>query len=304
VAGTTRKKKKGARLVGKIAIYVIIAIVFVGWIFPLFWMGVTSFKTKVQIFDPKPMVIFKPTVDNYKVFAGRNAGAQSGSVGGTSAGSKGSAITFLGSFRNSVIVTVLSTITATILGTMAGYVLSRYKITAKDDLMFFILSTRMLPPIVALIPIFLMFVNIGLKDTLLGFVILYTNFNLAFSVWIMKGFFDDVPFLFEEAAMCDGYTRLRAFFKVVLPMVTTGLAATAMFCGIMIWNEYLFGLVLGPRKWTLMPPAISNLSYDTEGVVWGVLTSSALIYILPVLIFTYLIRKQLLRGVTFGVIRG
>ncbi len=294
-----RKRRKGLGIVARILIFVAIGIVFVAYVFPIFWMAVSSFKTKVQIFDPKPKLIFPPTLDNYRVFAGRTAQAS-----GTGQGAKGSAITFLGSMGKSVIVTVLSTLLATVLGTMAGYVLSRFRIPAKDDLMFFILSTRMLPPIVALIPIFLLFVNIGLKDTLGGFVILYTNFNLAFSVWIMKGFFDDVPFLFEEAAMCDGYTRLRAFFRVVLPMVTTGLAATAMFCGIMIWNEYLFGLVLGPRKWTLMPPAISNLSYGTEGVIWGVLTSSALIYILPVLVFTYVIRKQLLRGVTFGVIRG
>jgi multiple sugar transport system permease protein len=304
VARTVRKKKrKGLGIIAKVLVFIAIAVVFVAYVFPIFWMAVTSFKTKVQIYDTKPMLIFTPTLDNYRVVAGRSAGAES-TIGQGGAGAKGAAITFVGSMTRSIIVTVLSTLLATTLGTMAGYVLSRYRIPAKDDLMFFILSTRMLPPIVALIPIFLLFVNIGLKDTLAGFIILYTNFNLAFSVWIMKGFFDDVPFLFEEAAMCDGYTRLRAFFKVVLPMVTTGLAATAMFCGIMIWNEYLFGLVLGPRRWTLMPTAISNLSYDTEGVIWGVLTSSALIYILPVLIFTYLIRKQLLRGVTFGVIRG
>ena len=280
-------------------IYLVIAVVLVAYVFPLFWMGVCSFKTKVQIFDTKPKLVFTPTLDNYRVFIGK--ASQSNETG---AGRVGSATTFIAAMSRSIVVTVLSTLIATALGTMAGYVLSRYKIRAKDDLMFFILSTRMLPPIVALIPIYLLFTNIGLKDTLVGFLILYTNFNLAFSVWIMKGFFDDVPFLFEEAAMCDGYTRLRAFFKVVLPMVTTGLAATAMFCGIMIWNEYLFGLVLGTRKWTLMPPSISNLSSGTEGIIWGVLASSTLIYILPVLIFTFVIRKQLLRGVTFGIIRG
>jgi multiple sugar transport system permease protein len=302
LAQTVRRKrrKKGRGRIGISAlIYLVIAIVFVAYIFTLFWMGVSSFKTKVQIFDTTPSLAFKPTIDNYLVFIGKAS-----STSETGAGRVGSATTFIVAMSRSIIVTVLSTLLATAMGTMAGYVLSRYKIRAKDDLMFFILSTRMLPPIVALIPIYLLFTNIGLKDTLVGFLILYTNFNLAFSVWIMKGFFDDVPFLFEEAAMCDGYTRLRAFFKVVLPMVTTGLAATAMFCGIMIWNEYLFGLVLGTRKWTLMPPSISNLSSGTEGIIWGVLSSSALIYILPVLIFTFIIRKQLLRGVTFGIIRG
>jgi multiple sugar transport system permease protein len=190
------------------------------------------------------------------------------------------------------------------LGTMAGYVLSRYEMKAKDDLMFFILSTRMLPPVVAIVPIALLYSNIGLKDTYLGFLLLYTNFNLAFSVWMMKGFFDDVPFSFEEAAMCDGYTRFRAFVKVVLPMVTTGLAATAVFCAIMVWNEFVFAVILGTKKYALMPPTIFAKSYGTTGIIWGVLTASSLIFVVPVVVFTYVVRKHLLRGVTFGVIRG
>ena len=190
------------------------------------------------------------------------------------------------------------------LGTMAAYILSRYKMVAKDDLMFVILSTRMLPPIVVLVPISLLFTNIGLKDTFIGFLLLYTMFNMAFSVWIMKSFFDDVPFSFEEAAMCDGYSRLRALIKVVLPMVKPGLAATSIFCGIMVWNEFLFAIVIGTRKWVFMPPTIFTMSYGTEGIIWGVLASSSLIYIVPVVVFVYLVRKNLLRGITFGVIRG
>ncbi|KKL03818.1 hypothetical protein LCGC14_2622310, partial [marine sediment metagenome] len=196
------------------------------------------------------------------------------------------------------------TLLSLLLGTMAAYVLSRYKMPGKDDLMFAILSTRMLPPIVVLIPISLLFTNIGLKDTYLGFLLLYTMFNMAFSVWIMKSFFDDVPFSFEEAAMCDGYTRFRAFLKVVLPMVKPGLAATSIFCGILVWNEFLFAIVIGTRKWVFMPPTIFTMSYGAEGIIWGVLASSSLIYIVPVLVFVYLVRKNLLRGITFGVIRG
>ncbi len=286
------------KIFGKVVIFVIIALVFCVYVFPIFWMGVTSLKTKVQIFDPKPKLAFKPTLENFRVFFGT---AQSGEVG---AGRAGAATSFVGAMLRSILMTTSSTLLALILGTMAGYVLSRYQMKAKDDLMFFILSTRMLPPIVALIPISLLYTNIGLKDTFFGFLLLYTNFNLAFSVWIMKGFFDDVPFSFEEAAMCDGYSRLRAFFKVVLPMVTTGLSATAVFCGIMIWNEFLFAIVIGTRKWVFMPPTIFTMSYGTEGVIWGVLASSSLIYIIPVVVFTYIVRKHLLRGVTFGVIRG
>jgi multiple sugar transport system permease protein len=295
-----KQKRKKRRRITKVLIFILIGVVFIVYVFPIFWMGITSLKTKVQIFDPKPTIVFKPTMSNYKVFFGFR---ETGEVGaGERAG--GSTKTFTRAFINSVTITFASTLLALILGTMAGYVLSRYEMKAKNDLMFFILSTRMLPPIVALVPVSLLFTNIGLKDTFLGFILLYTNFNLAFSVWIMKGFFDDVPFSFEEAAMCDGYPRLRAFFKVVLPMVTNGLAATSIFCGIMIWNEYVFAIVLGTKKWTLMPPTIFANSSGTTGIIWGVLAASSLLYVLPVIIFTYLIRKQLLRGVTFGVIRG
>jgi multiple sugar transport system permease protein len=292
---TSRRKK--VRMVVKILTFVVIGIVFLVYIFPIFWMGITSLKTKVQIFDPTPKIAFKPTLSNYKVFFGFR---KTGEVGAGERGG-GSSKTFIRAFTNSVAITFASTLLALILGTMAGYVLSRYEMKAKNDLMFFILSTRMLPPIVALVPVSLLFTNIGLKDTFLGFVLLYTNFNLAFSVWIMKGFFDDVPFSFEEA---DGYPRFRAFLKVVLPMVTNGLAATAIFCGIMIWNEYIFAIVLGSKKWTLMPPTIFANSSGTTGIIWGVLAASSLLYVIPVIVFTYLIRKQLLRGVTFGVIRG
>jgi len=295
-----KQKRKKRRRIAKVLIFVLIGVVFLAYVFPIFWMGVTSLKTKVQIFDPKPTIAFKPTLSNYKVFFGFR---ETGAVGSGERGG-GSSKTFTRAFINSVTITCGSTLLALIMGTMAGYVLSRYEMKAKNDLMFFILSTRMLPPIVALVPVSLLFSNIGLKDTFLGFILLYTNFNLAFSVWIMKGFFDDVPFSFEEAAMCDGYPRLRAFFKVVLPMVTNGLAATAIFCGIMIWNEYVFAIVLGSKKWTLMPPTIFSNSSGTTGIIWGVLAASSLLYVLPVIIFTYLIRKQLLRGVTFGVIRG
>jgi multiple sugar transport system permease protein len=299
VAGTVRRKrKKGLKIAGQVVIFVVIAIVFAAYVFPIFWMGVTSLKTKVQIFDPKPMLFFKPTLKNYRVFMGTE---ESGEVG---AGRAGAATSFIAAMGRSILITASATLLSLILGTMAGYILSRYEMKGKDDLMFIILSTRMLPPIVVLVPMSLLFTNIGMKDTFLGFLLLYTMFNMAFSVWIMKSFFDDVPFSFEEAAMCDGYTRLRALIKVVLPMVKSGLAATAIFCAILIWNEFLFAIVMGTRKWVFMPPTIFTMSYGTEGVIWGVLASSSLVYIVPVIVFVYLVRKNLLRGITFGVIRG
>ena len=275
-----------------------IAIVFVAYVFPIFWMGATSFKTKVQIFDRKPTIFFKPTLKNCRTFLGTEESSD------VAAGTAGVATSFLEAMGRSILITASATLMSLILGTMAAYILSRYDMKAKGDLMFVILSTRMLPGIVVLVPISLLFTNMGLKDTFIGFLLLYTMFNMAFSVWIMKSFFDDVPFSFEEAAMCDGYTRLRALFKVVLPMVKPGLAATAIFCVILVWNDFIFAIIIGTRKWVFMTPTIFTMSWGEEGVIWGVLASSTLIYILPVIVFVYLVRKNLLRGITFGVIRG
>jgi multiple sugar transport system permease protein len=299
LGSTARKKrKKGLKIVGQVVIYVAIAIVFVAYVFPIFWMGLTSFKTKVQIFDRKPTMFFKPTIKNYRTFMGIEEASD------VAVGTAGIATSFIAAMGRSILITTAATLMSLILGTMAGYVLSRYKMKAKYDLMFVILSTRMIPPIVILVPISLLFTNIGLKDTFLGFLLLYTMFNMAFSVWVMKSFFDDVPFSFEEAALCDGYTRLHAFFKVILPMVKPGLAATAIFCVILVWNEFLFAIVIGTRKWVFMPPTIFTMCWGEEGLIWSVLASSSLVYILPVIVFVYLVRKNLLRGITFGVIRG
>jgi multiple sugar transport system permease protein len=293
-----RKRKKGLKIIGQVVIYTAIAIVFVAYVFPIFWMGITSFKTKVQIFDTKPTMFFKPTLKNYRTFIGIEESSD------VPVGTAGVATSFIEAMGRSILITASATLMSLILGTMAAYIFSRYEMKAKNDLLFIILSTRMIPPIVVLVPISLLFTNMGLKDTFLGFLLLYTTFNLAFSVWIMKSFFDDVPFSFEEAAMCDGYTRLHAFFKVVLPMVKSGLATTAIFCVILVWNEFLFAIVIGTRKWVFMPPTIFTMSYGEEGIIWSILASTSLVYFLPVIVFVYLVRKNLLRGITFGVIRG
>ena len=147
-------------------------------------------------------------------------------------------------FQNSLIIAFGSTFLAVFLGTLAAYGFSRFKVPLADDLLFFILSTRMMPPIAVAIPIYLMYRELGLSDTALGMILLYTAVNVSLAVWLLKGFIDEIPREYEEAAMIDGYTRLQAFRKVVLPQATTGIAATAIFCLIFAWNEYAFAVLL------------------------------------------------------------
>ena len=147
-------------------------------------------------------------------------------------------------FINSLIIAFGSTVLAVALGTLAAYGFSRFRVPLKDDLLFFILSTRMMPPIAVAIPIYLMYRTTGLSDTRLGMILLYTSVNVSLAVWLLKGFIDEIPREYEEAAMIDGYTRFQAFVKVVLPQATTGIAATAIFCLIFAWNEYAFAVLL------------------------------------------------------------
>lgn len=205
-------------------------------------------------------------------------------------------------FLNSVIIGFGSTFLAIVLGTLAAYAFSRYKIPLKDDLLFFILSTRMMPPIAVAIPMFLMFRQLGLSDTHLGMILLYTGVNLSLSVWLLKGFIDEIPLEYEEAALIDGYTRFQAFYKVVLPQAATGIASTAIFCLIFAWNEYAFAVLLTSGNAQTAPPFIPTI-IGASGQDWPAVAAGATIFLLPVMVFTILLRKHLLRGITFGAVR-
>lgn len=205
---------------------------------------------------------------------------------------------------NSIIIGGGSTILAVGLGTLAAYAFSRFDIAGKDDLLFFILSTRMLPPVVVVIPIYLMYITLGLRDTHFGLILLYTTFNVSFAVWLMKGFIDEIPKEYEDAALVDGYSRFQTFMKVILPQSVTGIAATAVFCLITAWNEFAFALVLTEvgGKAVTAPPSITSAT-GSAGMDWGKIAASTFVFLLPVAVFTFLMRGHLLRGVTFGAVK-
>lgn len=205
---------------------------------------------------------------------------------------------------NSIIIGGGSTILAVGLGTLAAYAFSRFDVAGKDDLLFFILSTRMLPPVVVVIPIYLMYSELGLRDTHFGLILLYTTFNVSFAVWLMKGFIDEIPKEYEDAALVDGYSRFQTFVKVILPQSVTGIAATAVFCLITAWNEFAFALVLTEvgGKAVTAPPSITSAT-GSAGMDWGKIAASTFVFLLPVAVFTFLMRGHLLRGVTFGAVK-
>lgn len=277
------KEKPYKKILSWILLVVILAIT----LFPLYWLSATAFKTRQQIFTTPPQLFFKPTLENFSlIFTNKT----------------GTATNFTFFFRNSILISLLSTLFSVVFGSLAAYSLSRFKIAGKSDLMFFILSTRMLPPIATLVPLFLMYRNLSLSDTVHGMVLLYTMFNLGFTVWVMKSFFDEIPIEYEEAALVDGYSRWEAFLFVVLPQSLTGLASTAVFSLIASWNEFVYGSLLTTRYARTVPPAVS-VRVGSEGYEWGRIAATAFLYVIPVILFTFLVRKSLLRGLTFGTIK-
>ncbi|MEO1492030.1 MAG: carbohydrate ABC transporter permease [Pseudomonadota bacterium] len=281
---------------------------------PLLWIISTGFKTSEDSIAYPPKVISEPSLEGYvNLFTTQTLASEEERAANPPetwyeeiVHDKGMRIVgpsrFGERFMNSVIIGFGSTFLSVFLGTLAAYAFSRYRIPLKDDLLFFILSTRMMPPIAVAIPIFLMFRTLGLSDTHAGMILLYTAVNLSLAVWLLKGFMDEIPREYEEAALIDGYTRFQAFTKVVLPQAATGIAATAIFCLIFAWNEYAFAVLLTSGTAQTAPPFIPTI-IGVAGQDWPAVAAGATIFLLPVMVFTILLRKHLLRGITFGAVR-
>jgi len=283
-------------------------------ILPLLWIIATGFKSSADAIAYPPKLVFEPTLEGYvnlfttqtrqtpemlaanppTTWYERIVSAKGMVIAGPSR--------FGERFLNSVIIGFGSTFLSVFLGTLAAYAFSRYRVPLKDDLLFFILSTRMMPPIAVAIPIFLMFRTLGLSDTHAGMILLYTAVNLSLAVWLLKGFIDEIPREYEEAALIDGYSRFQAFVKVVLPQAATGIASTAIFCLIFAWNEYAFAVLLTSGTAQTAPPFIPTI-IGVGGRDWPAVAAGATLFLVPVMVFTILLRKHLLRGITFGAVR-
>jgi multiple sugar transport system permease protein len=282
---------------------------------PLIWIFATGIKSPPDSISYPPKLLFTPSLEGYcNLFTTRSRQTadyiarlpppegwcdavvrkQNMVIAGPS--------NFVPRFYNSLVIAAGSTFLSILLGTAAAYAFSRFKVPLKDDLLFFVLSTRMMPPIAVAIPIYLMYRELGLSDTKLGMILLYTAINVSLAVWLLKGFIDEIPREYEEAAMVDGYTRLQAFFKIVLPQATTGIVATAIFCLIFAWNEYAFAVLLTSGEAQTAPPFIPIIIGE-GGQDWPAVAAGTTIVLIPILVFTILLRKHLLRGITFGAVR-
>lgn len=283
--GRERMRPSGAASALAIARY-FVAVIFVGFcLFPIYIIVTTALKQEHDIFAWPPRWVFHPTLKNFNdalfVFGGQGA---------------------LSFVINSLIVTSASTVLSVGLGAMAAYGLARFRFRGRKQLSFWILSTRFAPPIAFVVPMYLMALQLDLLDTRIALVMVYASMNLSLVIWLLRGFFTEIPIEIEEAALVDGYTRLQIFWRVALPLVRPGVITAAILAAIFSWNEFLFAAILTQTNAATLPVYLSGFS-NAMGLAWGEFMAVGVIAVLPITIFTVVLQKYLVRGLTFGAVR-
>ena len=277
-----RHRVKWHKLLGSVARIVIIGLACAFWLFPVYWLAVTSIKSEADIGAIPPVWVFQPVLDHWKTVL-----------------YEWNMLQFL---KNSILIASVSTFLTVLLGTMAAYSLSRFHMRGKQLIALEILSIRMIPPIVTAVPIFLLARKVGLYNTYALVILLYILFNLPFVIWVMKGFLDEVPREIEEAAKVDGCGVMGTFLRIILPIATPGLACVAIFTFILSWNEFLFSNVLlaGDHRTV---PVIAALGLKPRAILWGSASAAALAIIIPVVILAFFLQRWIVRGLSLGAVK-
>jgi multiple sugar transport system permease protein len=248
---------------------------------PIVWTVITALKP-TELISSHPIVwIFKPTLDHFRVIFLQN--------------------NILNPLLNSTIIAVVSTLGVLVTAAPASYALSRFRVPFGAQIASYFLSARMAPPVTVVLPLFLLFRSFNLIDTHAALISAYVAVNMPFAVWMIKGFFDEIPKELDEAALLDGCSRFHAFVRIVLPLTAPGLAATAIISFIFSWNEFLFAILLTNYHARTLPVAASAMMTDRM-VLWGELCATAIVIYLPVVIFALVVRKYLIKGFTFGAV--
>ncbi|WPH23717.1 carbohydrate ABC transporter permease [Variovorax paradoxus] len=259
-----------------------VPLVLFAMLLPFLWLLQMSFKPTPLILEFPPRVFFVPTLEHY--------------VGLWQAG-------FPESFVNSLVTSIVSTLLALVFGIPAAYALSRWTGRGRFGLGLGILLTRMAPPIAFTIPFFLAYRYLGLLDTRTGLILIYMTFNLPLVIWMMQPFFDAVPASLEEAALMDGAGYATVFMEIVMPMAAAGIAATAILCFLYAWNDFFFALILTRTDARTAPVAVVNFM-NYEGWEWGKIAAGGSLVMAPVLVFSMLVRRYLVSGLTAGAVKG
>ncbi|WP_029896196.1 carbohydrate ABC transporter permease [Nocardia brasiliensis] len=256
-------------------------VVGIGFFFPVLWMVLTAFKQEADAYTDPPKLFFTPTLDQF-------AAVLDGGIGTT--------------LLNSAFATAMSTILVLLLGLPAAFALSLRPVRRTQDALFFFIGTKMLPVVAAIVPLYVIVGDIGLLDNIWALVVLYTAMNLPIAVWMMRSFFLEVPSELLEAASMDGASLWTAVREVILPLVSPGIAATALICVIFSWNEFFFAVNLTAVQAQTIPVFLVGF-ITGEGLYWARLSAAAVLSALPVVLAGWIAQNKLVRGLSFGAIK-
>src|ERR1700691_4972851 len=268
------------------------ALVGVFYFFPVVWMILAAFKTRQDALATPPKLFFTPTLEHFWASFHRLS-------------ADGSQVFDTGlerNFANSIFISLVSVSLALALGTLAAYGFARLRVVGRDYLMFYILVLRMVPPITAIVPLYFLFRVSGLGGSYIAIIAVYTAFNIPFAIWMLKSFFDELHRPIEEAARLDGSSDWKILWRICLPQMRAGFAATAIIAFVFTWNDFLFSLMLTSVTTRTVPVAMTRVVGADVGVDWGVFAAIGTIYLLPVLLIAFFLQGQLLRGATFGTV--
>ena len=261
--------------------YLALLLVMAFFMTPILWTAITAIKP-TELISAHPIVwLFRPTLDHFRVIFFED--------------------NIVVPLINSTIIATFSTVGVLVTAAPASYALSRFRVPFGQQLASYFLSARMAPPVTVVLPLFLIFRNLGLIDTHAALIAAYVTVNMPFAIWMIKGFFDEIPRELDEAALLDGCSRFHAFLRIVLPLAAPGIAATAIISFIFSWNEFLFAILLTNFHARTLPVAASALMTDRM-VLWGELCATAVIIYAPVMLFAMLVRRYLIKGFTFGAV--
>lgn len=265
----------------RVLFWLAVSLMLFAFVFPIAWIYITALKSPEDIFSENPFV-FSPTLDNFKYLIEFKP--------------------IISELANSIIVSVVSTIVVILISVPAAYSFARFK-TGNGHILFITISTRMFPGVVAAIPFFLLYREIGFLDTHIGLTLLYVYFNMSFATFLLYGFFNDIPESIEKAAMVDGYDRIAILRKIVFPLMKPGIAITSMFCLIWSWNEFLFAFLFTRNVARTISVSQSTFWGSVE-IQWGPMAASMAIAIIPTLLAAWIMQKHVVRGLTFGAVKG
>ncbi len=276
-------------------------IVLIAWafftLFPLYWTIITSVKTQSAVSAPNPTFIpwvqFEPTLQPFRDIFGEGEGYGVSGMGDVAR-----------LFRNSFSAAFFSALFAVVLGAMAAYALSRfrYRRWRNNDIAFWFISQRMMPPIALVVPYFLLFGRVGLLDSVPVLIAVYTAMNLPLVIWLLRDYFQDLPIEIEEASMVDGTSRYGAFFRVALPLAVPGLVVAFLFAFVFAWNEFLFGLTLTIDQAKTLPVQLAG-NVTLRGPRYWDIAAQGLVVMLPPLIIALLVGRYIVRGLTLGAVK-